>query len=251
MGPQNEKGRRLPRQNVDERAAFFGFLAFLPSAYRAAKCRAKTALQFMNVTEVEHSHAPHDWHSKDYVDDWIKHDATRDEERRSRIRQMVALAALPEDAGIRVLDVGAGYGFVTEEVLRAFPNARVTLQDFSEPMLARARERLVTAAERLSYVKCDLTDPTWTDRVGGPFDLIVSAIAIHNLRDMAAIAACYRGIARLLKLAAPFLDCDHFQLAGGVEGHIGLMQDAGMTGVKCVWNEGHTAIIVAHGSPAL
>ncbi len=195
----------------------------------------------------EHSHAPHDWHSKAYVDDWIKHDARRDEERRLRIRQMVSLAALPQNARIRMLDVGAGYGFVTEEVLRAFPAARVTLQDFSEPMLARARERLVRAAEQLFYVHCDLADPTWTDRVGGTFDLIVSAIAIHNLRDMAAIATCYRGIARLLKPAAPFLDCDHFQLVGGTQSHVKLMQEAGMTAVECVSDDGHTAIIIAHG----
>jgi SAM-dependent methyltransferase len=195
----------------------------------------------------EHSHAPHDWHSKAYVDDWINHDATRDKERRPRIRQMVALAALPQDAEIRVLDVGAGYGLVTEEVLRISPNARVTLQDFSEPMLARARERLVRAAEQLFYVQCDLTDPTWTDRVGGPFDLIVSAIAIHNLRDMAAIALCYRGIALLLKPAAPFLDCDHFHSVGGTQSHMKLMREAGMTDVKCVCDDGHTAIIVARG----
>jgi ubiquinone/menaquinone biosynthesis C-methylase UbiE len=195
----------------------------------------------------EHSHGPHDWHSKSYVDDWIKDDATRDGERRQRIRQMVALAALPQSAGIRVLDVGAGYGFVTEEILRAFPAAHVTLQDFSEPMLARARERLVRAAEQLSYVQCDLTDPTWTDRVGGSFDLIVSAIAIHNLRDVAAIAACYRGIARLLKPAAPFLDCDHFQMVGSTQSHVKLMQEACMTDVKCIWDDGHTALIIAHG----
>jgi ubiquinone/menaquinone biosynthesis C-methylase UbiE len=195
----------------------------------------------------EQSHDPHDWHSTAYVDDWIKFDATRQGERRPRIGQMVALAALPRSADIRVLDVGAGYGFVTEEVLRAFPAARVTLQDYSEPMLARARERLVGAAEQLSYVQCDLADPTWADRVGGPFDLIVSAIAIHNLRDTTAIASCYRGIARLLEPAAPFLDCDYFQRVGGTPSHVKLMQEAGMADVKCVWDDGHAAIIIAHG----
>jgi hypothetical protein len=103
----------------------------------------------------EHSHAPHDWHSKAYVDDWIKHDATRDEERRPRIRQMVALAALPQSAGISVLDVGAGYGFVTEEVLRAFPAARVTLQDFSEPM--RPVHGSGLSEQPSSYFTCSAT----------------------------------------------------------------------------------------------
>src|SRR5580704_12365452 len=79
-----------------------------------------------------HAHAPHDWHSETYVDQWIKRDESRDDERRPRIRQMIAMAKLPRDAALSVLDIGAGYGFVTEEVLHAFPNVRVTLQDYSE-----------------------------------------------------------------------------------------------------------------------
>ncbi len=194
-----------------------------------------------------HTHEPHDWHSEAYVDDWIKRDATRDDERRPRIQQMVEMAKLPRDAALAVLDVGAGYGFVTEEVLRAFPDARVTLQDYSELMLARARERLTKVPGQLSFVLADLTNPTWTDRVGGPFDLIVSAIAIHNLRSTAAIAACYRGIAQLLKPGAPFLDYDRFRQSGGIEAHIALMQEAGMSRVSRAWDDAHAAIIVGHG----
>jgi SAM-dependent methyltransferase len=195
-------------------------------------------------------HRPHDWHSQSYVDDWIKRDATRDHERRPRIRQMIGMAKLAHEAAPAVLDIGAGYGFVTEEVLRAFPEARVTLQDYSELMLARARERLAKSATRLSYSLCDLTDAGWTGRVGGPFDLIVSAIAIHNLRAGDAIAACYRGIAGLLKPDAPFLDYDLFAHAGGIDTHIGMMQQAGMVKVTCTYDDGHAAIIVAHGKRA-
>jgi SAM-dependent methyltransferase len=194
-----------------------------------------------------HAHVPHDWQSKTYVDEWVERDATRDAERRPRIRKMIAMAPLPRDAAMAVLDIGAGYGFVTEELLRAFPKARVTLQDFSELMFAHARQRLAKAAGQLTYVLCDLTDPSWTNRVGGPFDLIVSAIAIHNLRAIEAIAACYRGIARLLKPNGLFLDYDLFQRSGGIETHIGLMRDAGIAQVSCAWEEGPTAIIVGHG----
>lgn len=198
-----------------------------------------------------HGHAPHDWHSQGYVDQWIKRDFSRDDERRPRIRQMIAMAKLPREEALSVLDVGAGYGFVTEEVLRAFPNARVTLQDYSQVMLARARERLAKSLGQLSFVLADLTDPAWSERVGGPFDLIVSAIAIHNLRKMEAIASCYRGIAKLLKPGAPFLDYDLFPIVGGIETHIGMMQEAGMSRVSRTWDDGHAAIIVAHGKRAL
>ena len=69
----------------------------------------------------------HDWHSPSYVDEWIARDLTRDEERRLRLRQMLAAAPFAADGEITVLDVGGGYGVVTEEVLRAFPRAVVTL----------------------------------------------------------------------------------------------------------------------------
>ena len=98
----------------------------------------------------DHGHAPHDWHSQTYVDEWIKRDESRDDERRPRIRQMIAMAMLPHDAALNVLDVGGGYGYVTDEVLHAFPNAHVTLQDYSELMLARAREHLAKSAGQLS-----------------------------------------------------------------------------------------------------
>jgi hypothetical protein len=196
------------------------------------------------------SHRPHDWHSESYVDYWIKRDAGRNDERRPRIAEMVAMAKLPHDAAIAALDIGAGYGFVSEEVLRAFPNAHVTLQDFSALMLERARGHLAAAARRTSFVLADLSDPHWVDQVGGPFDLIVSAIAIHNLRSTAAIAACYRGIAQVLKPGAPFLDYDLFALVGGIETHIGLMQEAGLSRVFRAWDDGHAAIMVAHGRRA-
>lgn len=198
-----------------------------------------------------HAHAPHDWHSQTYVDEWIKRDESRDDERRPRIRQMIAMANLPAAAALSVLDIGAGYGFITEEVLRAYPNARVTLQDYSDLMLARAKEHLAQSGGQLSFILADLTDPTWFERVGGPFDLIVSAIAIHNLRTHDKIAAVYRGIARLLKPGAPFLDYDLFAQHGGIETHIGMMQEAGMSRVSRTWDDGHAAIIIAHGRRAV
>jgi trans-aconitate methyltransferase len=121
----------------------------------------------------------HDWHSEQYVTDWIAHDVARDPERRPRLQEMLEMAPFPRDAAIKVLDVGAGYGAVTEEVLKRFPNARVTLQDYSQPMLAEAERRLSPYAARLHYVTADLTDPAWPQAVGGPFDLAVSAIALH------------------------------------------------------------------------
>ena len=186
---------------------------------------------------------PHDWHSTDYVAEWITRDAARDPERRPLLRQMLSFAPFPRDAELKVLDVGAGYGAVSEEVLHAFPTARVALQDYSRPMLDRARERLADRSEQLRFVVCDLTDPSWTQQVGGPFDLAVSAIALHNLRDPAKIFACYRAIHDLLKPAGCFLNCDRF--VDGVEPHLGALREAGFGRVECAWRESPRAILVA------
>ena len=187
----------------------------------------------------------HDWHSQGYVAEWIARDVTRDDERRKRLQQMLAVAAYPAEAELAVLDVGGGYGVVTEEVLRAFPHAHVTLQDYSQPMLDQARLRLAAYAGQVSYAAGDLRDPAWARQVGGPFDLVVSAIAIHNLRDPAQIAASYRAIAGLLKPDGLFLDYDLFELIGGIEAQLRTIRDAGFAAADCIWQEGRVAIVEA------
>jgi len=195
------------------------------------------------ASEAKRPSMHHDWHSAQYVADWVVHDVARDPERRPRLQEMLAAAPFPHDAAIEVLDVGGGYGAVTEEVLKLFPQARVTLQDYSQPMLTEARRRLASRAAQLRYVAADLTDPAWPQQVGGPFDLAVSAIALHNLRDAAKIFACYRAIHDLLRPDGRFLDYDLF--FAGVEGHIAELQKAGFSSVECCWAEPPHAILIA------
>ena len=188
----------------------------------------------------------HDWHSPSYVDWWIQRDRDRDAVRRQRLRTMLSHANVARDAAVSVLDIGGGYGVVTEEVLSRFPRARVTLQDYSEPMLAEARRRLAAHAGRVAFVQADLLDTSWTERVGGPFDLAVSAIAIHNLRDVGAISAVYKGIARMLKPGGGFLDYDlFFESIGGLARHIELLREAGFARVECLWQDAPNASLAA------
>ena len=186
---------------------------------------------------------PHDWQSDRYVAEWIKHDAARDADRRPLLQRMLSFAPFPREAAIEVLDVGGGYGVVSEEVLQAFPVAHITLQDYSAPMLEQARKRLATYSGQLRYVLCDLTDASWPQQAGGPFDLAVSAIALHNLGDAKKIYACYRGIRALLKLGGLFLNCDRFVC--GVEPHLAALREAGFARVECTWHDPPRAITVA------
>ncbi len=77
----------------------------------------------------------------------------------------------------RVLDLGAGTGLLSAGVLAAFPGAEIELLDASEPMLTEATERLGGAAHAVHVA--DMAD----ELPDGPFDAIVSALAIHHLTD--------------------------------------------------------------------
>jgi ubiquinone/menaquinone biosynthesis C-methylase UbiE len=156
---------------------------------------------------------------------------------------MLSSAPFQRDSELAVLDVGAGYGVVTEEVLAAFPAARVTLQDYSPAMLDQARRRLADRTDRLSFVLCDLFDPSWPRDVGGPFDLAVSAIALHNLGSREKIFACYPAIRNLLKPGGCFLNCDRF--VDGVGEHMTELHTAGFDRVECTWQQTPLAIVVA------
>jgi SAM-dependent methyltransferase len=191
---------------------------------------------------------PHNWQSTDYVSGWITHDIARDPERRPLLRQMLSHAPFGRGAALNVLDVGAGYGVVTEELLGAFPEARITLQDYSQPMLAQVRQRLANRSNRLRYVVCDLLDRSWPQEVGGPFDLAVSAIVLHNLPSLDNIFACYRAIHDLLGPEGWFLNYDRF--LDGVNQHTGALRAAGFAQVECIWQQPPHAIVVASRSPS-
>ena len=204
----------------------------------------------MTTSTTDRSTSKHDWHSSDYVDWWIARDQSRDAERRQRLQTMLSHADRARNVEFSVVDIGGGYGVTTEEIFAVFPRARVTLQDYSEPMLAAARKRLVGYSERITYVLADLTDRSWVDQVvsigQGPFDLAVSAIAIHNLFQKPLIAAAYRGVASVLKPGALFLDYDiFFDEIGGLAGNTHMLQEAGFARVDCLWQQTPLAAIAA------
>ena len=97
------------------------------------------------------------------------------------------------DGPLRTLDLGAGTGSTSLAVLRARPTAQLVLVDENPGMLAVAREALPVANVE-DVVVADLADPL----PEGPFDLVVSALAIHHLDGQAkqalfaSVHACLR-----------------------------------------------------------
>lgn len=157
---------------------------------------------------------PHAWQSPEYAARWVADAEARDPERAAQLALLAALIPRPRDAAIRVLDLGAGYGVVTRAVLTTFPAAQVTLLDYSSAMLEHARARLAAYAAQLRWVVADLSAPGWERELAAPYDAVVSAAALHNLRDGARIRALYGEIARILAPGGAFLNLDHVNPGG-------------------------------------
>ena len=75
-----------------------------------------------------------------------------------------------------ILDIGAGTGLMGAFILEKFPDAIITLMDFSENMLAVARQRF-SGMQNITYVVRDYSHGD----LGGPYDIICSALSIHHL----------------------------------------------------------------------
>ncbi len=92
----------------------------------------------------------------------------------------------------RVLDLGTGTGETLAAVLERHGGAAAVGIDKNEAMLDAARARLPGPAVEL--VVAQLIDPL----PPGPFDLVVSALAVHHLEghDKAALFARVRGLLR-------------------------------------------------------
>jgi tRNA (cmo5U34)-methyltransferase len=114
------------------------------------------------------------------------------------LQEQTAQAAADVEASA-VLELGIGTGETTRRVLASHPDARVVAIDSSEEMLARARLAFPHADLRLAR----LEDPL----PSGPFDLVVSALAVHHL-DGPGKQDLFRRIAAVLREGGTFVLAD-------------------------------------------
>lgn len=80
----------------------------------------------------------------------------------------------------QILDLGCGDGRLTETLLEADDTAQITAVDASPMMLASARQRL-DGNTRVRFVEATFQRAVAEDLLPGPFDCIVSFLAIHHI----------------------------------------------------------------------
>ncbi len=123
------------------------------------------------------------------------------------VAEGMLLEALPERVG-RVLDLGTGDGRLLALVCGRHIGVAGVGIDTSRPMLARAHERF-GAGTQVKLAVHDLNEPL---TASAPFDVVVSGLAIHHLRDE--------------RKRALFVEIHELLVPGGVFANLDLVRSA-------------------------
>ena len=183
----------------------------------------------------------HDWSSKQYVSEWAEGQDEREADRKKIFSTIAKIISSEPQAAVKILDIGAGYGALTQYLLNHFPNATAICQDGSAEMAKLGRKRMESLKERFQYVLCDFSKPGWSQKVKGPFDSVVSSIAIHNVRAPDIIRSIYKETFSLVKPGRWFLNFD--RMTPSQKEQVAWLQAAGFADVKCFWDGGRRAIL--------
>ena len=116
---------------------------------------------------------------------------------------VLGLLPFERRAGVRILDLGAGTGLLSALVAEALPNARITLVDFSEAMLKKARLRFASEPARFDFEVMDYAK----EPLVGEYDAVISALSIHHLDD-GEKRRLFRKVREILPEGGVFVNAD-------------------------------------------
>jgi 2-polyprenyl-3-methyl-5-hydroxy-6-metoxy-1,4-benzoquinol methylase len=113
-----------------------------------------------------------------------------------------ALRLLDPRPGERILDAACGNGVFSRKLAEA--GARVVAFDYSQQMIAHAKERCADCLERIQFEVADATNFEQVAALGGgmPFDKAVSNMAVMDIADVAPL---FRAIYEMLKPGGAFV----------------------------------------------
>ncbi|HTN71560.1 MAG TPA: class I SAM-dependent methyltransferase [Methylomirabilota bacterium] len=188
----------------------------------------------------EHSHDHHDWDSEKYVSNWAEGQDKKEDQRQEPFQVMARTIPYDKNLSIRILDVGAGYGALTQALLNYFPNATAICQDGSKEMAKLGQERMAKLKGRFDYVLCDFSKPGWSRKLTGPFEAVVSSIAIHNVRSPEIMERIYKDIFPLVKTGGCFINFDRERPP--LEDQMKWLRDAGFQDVQRFWRSENRAL---------
>jgi SAM-dependent methyltransferase len=153
-----------------------------------------------------------------------------------------ALPPLANDA--RVCDLACGTGNASYTILTAYPLLRLTLLDADAGLLEVAQEK-IEEFELDDVTVLEAPIPLDGERIpGGPYDAVVTALALSSLlgddtepgEAETRLELLFRGAHEALVPGGHLLVGDHVGTLG-LYRHLKAMERAGFTDVDCAWRE--------------
>lgn len=111
----------------------------------------------------------------------------------------------------RVLDLACGPGSITHRVRSRFPDAEVVAVDI-DPLLLDLAHDAFADDPRVEVLSRQLAGADWTDDLGGGYDAVLTATAMHWFPPEALVGV-YAGVSRLLRPGGVFVNADHVPIA--------------------------------------
>jgi tRNA (cmo5U34)-methyltransferase len=135
-----------------------------------------------------------------YYDEWIRKAVPGYDDLFAVAKELIPFR--PDDP-VDILDLGAGTGLFSLQVLERCPRGRFVLWDVADKMLETARGRFHDFPDQFRYVADDYRN------LGdaGSFDLVISSLSIHHLADDEK-KELFRNIFGVLRQSGLFINID-------------------------------------------
>ena len=183
----------------------------------------------------------HDWSSAEYAKRWAEGQDPKEAEREEPFRLMTEVIPYPKDAPIALLDLGSGPGALCQFLLGHFANAKAVCHDGSDEMIKLGQARMAELKNRVRHVQADFSHQGWSEKIGGPFEAVVSSIAIHNVRAYETIQSIYGEALSLLKPGGCFLNFDRMKPSRDEQ--LKWLRELGFENVQCFWQSPKRSLI--------
>jgi tRNA (cmo5U34)-methyltransferase len=161
-------------------------------------------------------------------------------------------AATSDVTASRILDLGAGTGDTARRIVERHPDAALVALDASEAMLQRARDAVRAAELLVRRLEDELP--------GGPFDLVVSVLAVHHLHS-AGKRDLFRRVFAALRAGGRFVlgdvvvperpeDADvplapEYDVPDRALDQVAWLREIGFD-ARIVWERGDLVVVAAH-----
>lgn len=150
------------------------------------------------------------WQGEELVERYLREVREAVPDRGRQIEVMLRLFDSLKRPVERFLDLGCGDGILSGALLEQYPGATGVLVDYSKPMLAAAQKRFAENESSITILEADLSKPNTLKFAAeaGPYDVVVSAFAIHHLRDIRK-RELYGEIFEWLRPGGMFINHEH------------------------------------------